>query len=305
MAKRLTPQANLALQEALSVIYHYKKDLRRFLESSGVDRSIVGNANWDGYKRDTVSEIFTVLMDSPSAATILTTLCRDVSAMDNFSHLADLEDGNRKVQKAKKAVEELRRLVDKHENQDEDQQAALKRREKQTAQLSQREAFQRKLNQICSLFHSASLEASTPQQRGSELEVVMTELFELFDLDPRASFRIRGEQIDGAFTLDGTDYLFEAKWEKKPLERASLDEFVSKISRKLDNTLGLLLSMSGFTETAVEKFSDRRATLLLMDRFDLQAVLEQRIDFVEMLRRKRRHAAETGDIFFQIYPTVI
>lgn len=39
----------------------------------------------------------------------------------------------------------------------------------------------------------------------------MYDIFELFDLDPKVSFENKGEQLGGAFTLDGTDYLFEAK----------------------------------------------------------------------------------------------
>ena len=39
----------------------------------------------------------------------------------------------------------------------------------------------------------------------------MYDLFRLFDLDPKASFRITGEQIDGAFTLQGIDSLASHK----------------------------------------------------------------------------------------------
>jgi hypothetical protein len=225
--------------------------------------------------------------------------------MDNFSHLARLEDGPRKVAAAEAAVTELRRLVNRRETQEEEEKLAAERRRRRIESETKVGAFQTKLLQIRSLFQSVAANQGNPQKRGTELEAVMRELFDLFDLDPRASFRITGEQIDGAFTLDGTDYLFEAKWEKNPLDRTALDEFVSKIGRKLYNTLGLLLSMSGFTPNAIDKYSDRRATILLMDQYDFQAVLEERIDFVEMLRRKRRHAAETGSIFFQIYPTLL
>lgn len=306
MPKRLTPQAILALQEALAVIYHYRNDLRRFLETCGVSRGILGQLNWDQYKRFVVRDLFEVLLEDPdSSITVMTSLCRDVASMDNFSHLAQLEDGERKVARAKAAVEELRRLLGRHDEQDEDERLATMRLKRLQESENKHNVFQSKLTQIHTMFKSVAAKHGTPQKRGAELEVVMTEVFELFELDPKASFRITGEQIDGAFSLDGTDYLFEAKWEKDPIDRATLDIFSGKIGRKLDNTLGLLLSMSGFMQTAIDKYSDRRSTFLLMDGYDLQAVLEQRIDFVEMLRRKRRHAAETGNIFLQIYPTVL
>lgn len=306
MPKRLSPQAILALQEALAVIYHFKKDLRRFLETCSVDRAVLSQVDWNGYKRQIVADIFeSLLTDQSLSPPILTSLCRDVAAMDNFSHLAKLEDGPRKVAAAQAAVTELRRLVDRHETQEEEESLAAERRKQRLESETKLSAFQAKRLQIRSMFQSVAANEGNPQKRGAELEAVMKELFDLFDLDPRASFRIKGEQIDGAFTLDGTDYIFEAKWEKEPIDRAAIDIFVSKVGRKLDNTLGLFLSMSGFEQTAIDKHSDRRSTILLMERYDLQAVLEERIDFVEMLRRKRRHAAETGSVFFQVYPTVL
>ena len=179
------------------------------------------------------------------------------------------------------------------------------RREKRNEAQKISDAFGRRLAVVRQLFSTVSANTENPQQRGRDLEKIMRDLFDLFDLDPRASFSLVGEQIDGAFTLDGTDYIFEAKWEKDPIDREALDVFVAKVGRKLDNTLGLFLSMSAFQSTAVEKHSDRRSTILLMEAYDLSAVLEERIDFVELLRRKRRHAAETGEIFFPLYPVLL
>jgi hypothetical protein len=38
-----------------------------------------------------------------------------------------------------------------------------------------------------------------------------------------------------------------------------------------------------------------------MDGGDLMAVLEERIDFTSLLLRKKRHAAQTGGIYFSYY----
>jgi hypothetical protein len=38
-----------------------------------------------------------------------------------------------------------------------------------------------------------------------------------------------------------------------------------------------------------------------MDGADLMAVLEERIDFVTLLQRKKRHAAHTGNIYLKIH----
>ncbi|MCP9469535.1 MAG: restriction endonuclease [Nitrospira sp.] len=140
-----------------------------------------------------------------------------------------------------------------------------------------------------------------PQKRGSRLEKVLKDLVQLFDLDPKASFRITGEQIDGAFSFEGTDYLLEAKWQREPIGAAELDGMAGKLSRKLDNALGLFLSINGYSEDAVKAHSSGRRLVILMDGSDLMAVLEGRIDLVQLLLRKRRHASETGNIYLRIH----
>lgn len=64
---------------------------------------------------------------------------------------------------------------------------------------------------------------------------------------------------------------------------SDLASLKDKLSRKLDNTLGLFLSVNGFSEDAVE-LQDGRFVLLLMDGVDLQWVLEGRITLPELLQ---------------------
>ncbi len=128
----------------------------------------------------------------------------------------------------------------------------------------------------------------------------MYDIFELFDLDPKASFRNTGEQIDGAFSLEGTEYLFEAKWQKGLINAADLDAFAGKVRRKLENTLGAYLSINGYSPDGVQLHSATGSVMLLIDGADLMAVLEERIDFVSLVLRKKRHAAQTGSIYLSV-----
>lgn len=145
------------------------------------------------------------------------------------------------------------------------------------------------------------LSAEEPQQRGYRLEQIIRQVFELFELDPRASFKVTGEQIDGAFTFDGTDYLFEGKWQEELVVAADLDSLAGKLARKLDNTLGLFLSINGFSDDRVKAYSSGRKTIILMEGSDLMAVLEGHIDLIQLLLRKRRHASKTGNIYLRIH----
>lgn len=250
MPQRFSPDAVVALQDALAVVYFYKNDLRKFLQACGVDAGLIAQIDWDQYKRLIVSDLLDTLVGrGDGGLPALTKLCRDVASMESFAHLARLEDGDIKVREAEQAVSNLKRLVRTNRMVDE-ADAQKKHKTRRDAEIRETNAFRRRLGEIQSLFAQVSSNTDNPQQRGRDLETVMRDLFDLFDLDPRASFSLRGEQIDGAFTLDSTDFIFEAKWEKDSIARDDLDVFAAKVARRLDNTLGLFLSMNSFQPTA-------------------------------------------------------
>ncbi|MDQ6775387.1 MAG: restriction endonuclease [Actinomycetota bacterium] len=128
------------------------------------------------------------------------------------------------------------------------------------------------------------------------MEKLLHAIFDAFDLDPHRSFRVEGEQIDGGFTLGGEQFLLETKWQQEPVARDALDVFRAKIERRGENTLGLLVSISGFEPTAIALHSGNRSPMILMDGTDLYMVLDARIDLRELLNRKRRQSSMTGQI---------
>ena len=116
-------------------------------------------------------------------------------------------------------------------------------------------------------------------------------------MDPKSSFKIKGEQIDGAFTFNNDEYLVEAKWRNDPTSIGDLDSFSGKLQRRLENTLGLFISINGFSPDAITAFSSGRKLMLLMDGSDIIAILEERISLPNLLKRNKRAAAQTGNIY--------
>ena len=305
MSKRLSPAAIQALKEALSSIYWYKSDLRSFLQNSIRDQTLISSLNWSTYKRQVVSDLIDHLCANQDCnLSSLTRLCCDVTEMRSFPHLEQLDGGEQKATKARDAVEQLRQLVETHTETEREEQAIRKRQKEVLERIHQNAAVREKLDELKEQFMGIAA-GTNPQQRGFKLERLMLDIFELFDLDPKAAFKNIGEQIDGAFTLDGTDYLFEAKWQQDPVAVQDLDAFSTKVGRKLENTLGLFLSMNGFSTDAIEAHSHGTPNTILMDGADLHAVLEQRIDFVSLLIRKKRHAAQTGGIYLPIHKILV
>lgn len=301
MTKRLSPAAIPALKEALCAVYWYKADLRSFLQQCLSNPAILATLNWDSYKRQVVSDLVDYLIrDQAKHLGDLTRLCNEVCEVRTFEHLLQLEGGAQKSDRAKAAVAQLRALVQPHQEIKKEADEIAERQRRAAEKLRTNAAVRQRLEDIRNRYMALVVSPSV-QARGFELERVMYDLFELFDLDPKASFRNTGEQIDGAFSFDGTDYLFEAKWQQEAVNAAGLDVFAGKVRRKLENTLGVFLSINGYSPEGVAAHSAGGAVVLLMDGADLMAVLEERIDFVSLLLRKKRHASQTGNIYLQFH----
>jgi len=144
-----------------------------------------------------------------------------------------------------------------------------------------------------------SLEA---HKRGFALEKFLNEMFAAYNLEPRGSFRIVGEQIDGSFQI-GTDvYLVEAKWHNKQIDQSDLLVFHGKVEGKSKWSRGLYVSYSGFTPDGLTAYSKGRPTNIIgMDSQDLFYILNGEMSLVEAINRKARRAAETGEFFVSVY----
>ena len=136
----------------------------------------------------------------------------------------------------------------------------------------------------------------TPQARGYAFEKYLLSLFEIFSLQPRGSFKIIGEQIDGSFLLRDEIYLLEAKWTSKSIDKSQLVIFNEKVSSKSGFTRGLYISFSNFTDEAIASFATgRTVNTILMTVEELAIVLSKKMDLGTVLFNKVRALAEQGD----------
>jgi hypothetical protein len=288
------PEVINALKEALRNAYWYKRDLRQFMLAAAVPAEIVNNKGWDDdtrYKVSIVAQILEELLAmGDEGIGPMRRLIRGVLEIPNFDHLARLEDGASKVTAARSSVEAPRTIV--RRNSASEPPPSVRGRTNSAGEAA------KKLNEVLGVLQRrfAELTAMTePQRRGIEFEVFLRDLFLAHDLDPRGSFRIVGEQIDGAFEFEGTQFLLEAKWESSRIGVAPLDAFVGKIDRKLDNTLGLFVALNGFTDEGLAAFVRGRLKLILCSGEDIALVVQGLVDLRDMLKRKIRHAAQTGN----------
>jgi len=156
-----------------------------------------------------------------------------------------VDDPEAKVAPAREAVERLRHYFEPYEAELLEEEQNKARIEKVRAEAELTRATSKRLAQLHDRFNEL-MGMDNPQRRGFDFESFLKELFDTFDLDPKASFKVEGEQIDGGFTLSGTHFLLEARWRQDLTDREALDGFAAKVHDKAENTLGLFISMAGF-----------------------------------------------------------
>ena len=157
---------------------------------------------------------------------------------------------------------------------------------------------------LLSQFRQLQKTATTVQakaQRGLAFERLLSELFRQQGVLATDPFRTSGEQIDGAFEYKGWTYLVEAKWSDKKKSTEALYSFQGKPDRRIEGTRGLFISMSGYHQASLERFSrGRKPNTLLWTGKHIEAVLESKVTLSELLDMSVRHAAERSELLLPL-----
>ncbi len=299
--QKISTQTLIALKDALANVYWRKKELRQFIELTMENPYIVSTIDWqENPKYESVSQ----LIDRMAARqdmylNDLLKLLQETSNINDFSHLKYWDDKGDLTKRAKEAVEKLRAQTKGYFDTMQELNKAAEKRVENIEKVKQTISFGEKLEELKRQFLDLAI-STDAQKRGFQLEKLLNELFHLFDMFPKAAFKITGEQIDGSFTFDNDDYILEAKWQKAQINAGDLYKFGGKISGKLKNTLGLFISLDGYSTECTETGSSIVKSMILMDGQDLMMVLDGRIRLNEMIFIKRRHASDTGEIYHRI-----
>ena len=126
------------------------------------------------------------------------------------------------------------------------------------------------------------------------------DLVSYFEIQHRRPYKTNGREIDGSITIGDTTYLSELKFQLDPVGAPSVDIFRRKVESKADNTMGIMISMSGYTAPAIASASGERTPLLLIDHQHLYAVLGGVLRLDELVGRVRRSASQTGCAFHRL-----
>jgi hypothetical protein len=289
-----------ALKETVVNVFWKRTDVKSLFRKCGVPSTLMGNQDWDGYKINAVTPVLDYLNEHEDGIGPLRQILQETLGYKDGDHLLWMSDGKMRKQEAERCLNRLRQLVSNYDatvRTKEEEQLARQR----GAEENQRQAaFRTKLKEIHDRF-LGFFQAPNKQERGYSFESILYDLFTLFELSPRGPFRRTGEQIDGAFAHCGDPFLLEAKWQQKPCDLNDLRDLDGAVGSSLDNTLGLFVSINGFSEEAImEYLKGHRPRLICMDGSHLMTVFEGRIDLSDLLIRLRDAAVHKKNILIPV-----
>ncbi len=161
------------------------------------------------------------------------------------------------------------------------------------------EVLKKQLELLLMMFDTLA-KSSDPQQRGYLLQDLLNRIFDLHEMPPVKSFtRNQGaEQIDGAFRFEGWYYVVECRWREKLADIRQLDGLVGQVNRSGKQTMGLFLSINGWSENVPRLLKENPSkSVLLVDGYDLRTVLIGQIDLKDFILAKLAHLNVKGEPF--------
>ena len=296
MPAKITPRFIELTYEAALKSYWRKAALRKFLLSSHIAESHLATWAPDESKRDFLDRTFSSLQKNDKGKAVIFEMARALSELSSFPDLRNWEDSAQKIADASKSVAELRAYL---RAQDEEVRSEREREEAKTRARDERSRIQRSLTDKAKL--QRRLDALHPavgtQQGGYEFQDWFYDLLDFCEIQNRRPYVSAGRQIDGSLTLDGTTYLVELKFTASQADATDVDSLRSKVDDKADNTMGIMVSISGYSGVAVAQASGRKTALLLLDAMHLYLYLAGTLSFPDLISRVRRHASQTGEAY--------
>jgi len=250
-------------------------------------------------KRDFLDRTFQKLQASDRGKALIFEMARNLSEQTTFPDLRNWEDSDQKIAGAIKAISELKAYL---KAQDEDIRNERDREEAKARAMEERSRIQRSLTDKAKL--QERLDTLHPhvgtQKGGYDFQDWFYDLLDFCEIQNRRPYMSNGRQIDGSLTYEGTTYLVELKFTGDQAGATDVDSLRSKVEDKADNTMGIMVSISGYSNVAISGASGRQSKLLIVDATHLYLFLSGSLSFGEIVSRVRRHASQTGEAYLPV-----
>lgn len=291
MRSQFTPHlVDLTFDAALRSFWR-KSALSSFLQKS----EIAGLPSWlpDESKRDYLGRVFEHLRATDRGKAKILQLAIFLAEQAAFPDLHGWEDTAEKLDGAKRSVAALKSYLAEQEKAQASEEQRREARTRMRESQDRARQSQQTLQSLSSRLTELSGDLGTAEA-GRAFEDWFYNLMQFSEIAARRPYVSDGRQIDGSITLGDTTYLVECKFTSEQCGATDIDTFRAKVEKVADNTLGILVSISGFSTTAVSEASGKKTPLLLLDHSHIYRVLGGVSSFRDVVERVRRHCSQTG-----------
>jgi hypothetical protein len=295
----ITPHLTNLIYDALLKSFWRRQALRKYLRSCGISENFLATWAEEESKRDLLDKLFKSLQNNPKKSQMLLYIAENLSEQTTFPDLEGWEDSPQKIRDASQAVRQLKSHLQKLKEEKVNEEERRKARKAAQERIAEVARARTDLQKLSERLNELAKNLGT-QGAGYKFQDWFYDLLDYSEIISRRPYNHGGRQIDGSFTLSGTTYLVELKFTREQADSPDIDTFLKKVNDKADNTMGVVVSMSGYSSIAIQEASGRKTPLLLLDAQHIYHVLSSQMSFSEVIDRIRRHASQTGEAFLSV-----
>jgi len=239
------------------------------------------------------------LENSEAGIGMLKRLADAVAEQKAFPDLERMEDSALRIGLAKKAIADFNEYRGRQREKAQELREQNQSRERGRVARAEALSRQHSLETLNNRLNGLAAQIGS-QDAGYQFEQWFYDLMDYFEVDNRRPYKVEGRQIDGSVTVEGTTYLVELKFTIDPSDAPDIDSFKNKVVTKADNTMGIMVSMSGYSTVAIKEASRDKTPLLLFDFKHLYMLFTGSLRFSELVARVRRHSSQTGRAYLAV-----
>jgi hypothetical protein len=284
------------VQDALLKSYWRRKAFRNVLRRNGVSDSFLNSWAEDESKRQLLDRLIPGLERAEKGHIVIKQLAVHLADLSTFPDLMGWSEEKEMLASARVAVAALKTYIERERSKAEVEAARLAIREEAARRRVEKVASQQDLARLQEKLTELHPQAGT-QAGGYAFERWFYDFVKFFDVDYRLPYKADERQIDGSVTIEGTTYLVELKFTTNQTSIGDIDSFLAKVNNKADNTMGLFVSMAGYSSVAISQASKPRTPLLLLDSAHVFLALQGLWEFPELVSRIRQHASQTSEAY--------
>jgi hypothetical protein len=299
IAQRLPAHYLELLSDALLKVYWYKASFRAALRRADIPESLLATWAAEETKRDFWERLLPSLETTDAGIRVLVRLADAVGEQKTFPDLERMEDSELRIRSARKAIADLNEYRQRQRETAQEQREERQNRDRGREAREEAMARHHNLNSLNARLDGLAAQVGS-QEAGYEFEKWFYDLMDYFEVDNRRPYKIEGRQIDGSVTIEGTTYLVELKFTSSQSDAPDIDSFKNKVVTKADNTMGIVVSISGYSSVAIKEASRDKTPLLLLDFKHLYMLFTGSVRFSEMVARVRRHSSQTGQAYLAV-----